>query len=50
MCLKGTYSKVLMGKNLSDTFPIKRIWNNEMFIAIAFQLPLIYTFREVQEN
>jgi hypothetical protein len=38
MCLNETYSKVCIGKHLSDDFPIQNGLKQGSFIAIAFQL------------
>ena len=39
MCLNETYSRVRVGKNLSDMFPIKNgLKQGDPFITIAFQL------------
>ena len=47
MCLNETYSRVQVGKHLSNMFPIKNSWKQgDAFITIAFQL----CFRRVQVN
>jgi hypothetical protein len=39
MCLNYTYSKVYIGKHLSDTFPIQNyLKQRRFFVTIAFQL------------
>jgi hypothetical protein len=38
MCLNETYSKVCLGKNLSDSFPIQSDLNKEMLTVTAFQI------------
>jgi hypothetical protein len=38
MCLNETYSKVHIGKNVSDIFPIQNGLKQGDFINIAFQL------------
>ena len=40
MCLTETYSRVWVGKNLSDRFPIRNGLKRRCSIAIAFQLCL----------
>jgi hypothetical protein len=51
MCLNETYSKVHLGKLLSDNFPIQNILKKEMFYrhclsALLQNMP----FRKVEEN
>jgi hypothetical protein len=46
MCLNESYSKVRIGKYLSDNFFIQ----NGCFIATFFNFALVYAFRKVQEN
>jgi hypothetical protein len=38
ICLNETYSRVRLGKHLSDMFPLVIIRNKEIFIVIAFQI------------
>ena len=38
MCLTETYSRVLVGKNLSEVFPIRGFETGRCSIAIAVQL------------
>jgi hypothetical protein len=44
------YSKVCIGKHLSDSFPIQNGQNMEMFYPTAFQFALEYAIGKVQEN
>ena len=49
MCLTETYSRVRVGKNLSDMFPVRNGFKQRRCsIGIAFQLSLEYTIRRVQ--
>jgi hypothetical protein len=47
MCLIGTYSKVLIDKYLSDSFPIQ---NGDALSPVLFNIALEYAIRKVQEN
>jgi hypothetical protein len=46
MCLNESYSKVRVGKLLSDKFPVQNSLKRRCFVAIAFQ----FCLRKVQEN
>jgi hypothetical protein len=46
MCLNETYSRVLVGKNLSDVSLLRMVWNAEML----FNFALDYTIMSVQVN
>ena len=49
MCLTERYSKVLIGKNLSDMFPIRNgMKQGDALSPLLFNLPLEYTIRRVQ--
>jgi hypothetical protein len=51
MCLNKTYSKVRIGKYLSDTFPIQNyLKQRDVLRPLLFNLALEYTIRKVQEN
>jgi hypothetical protein len=54
MCLKYTYSKVRIGKHLSDTFPIRKGVQGNALSPLLFNFALeytkyTYTIRKVQE-
>jgi len=51
MCLNETFSRVRVGKNLSDLCPIKNdLKQGEAFSLLLFNFALEYAFRRVQIN
>ena len=51
MCLDETYSRVRVGKNFSDMFPIKNGLNQgDVLSPLLFNFALEYVIRSVQVN
>jgi len=51
MCLTETYSRVRVGKNLSDMFPIRNgLKQGDALSPMLFNFALEYTIRRVQVN
>jgi hypothetical protein len=50
MCLNETYSKIRIGKYLSDTFPIQNGLKQDALSPLLFNFALEHEIRKVQEN
>ena len=51
MCLPETYSRVLVGKNLSDVFPIRNgLKQGDALSSLLFTFALEYAISRVQVN
>ena len=51
MCLTATYSRVLVGKKLSDMFPVRTgLKKGDALSPLLFNFALEYTIRKVQVN
>jgi hypothetical protein len=50
MCLNETYSKVRIGKHLSDSFPMQNsLKQGDVLSTLLFNFTLVYAIRKVQE-
>jgi len=51
MCMTETYSRVWVGKNLSDMFPIRNgLKQGDALLLLLFNFALEYAIRRVQMN
>jgi hypothetical protein len=51
MCVNETYSKVCIGKNLTDAFPVQNdLKQGDVSSPLLSNFALEYTIRNVQEN
>jgi hypothetical protein len=50
MCLNETYSRIQVGKNLYDKFPIRNGLKQDVLLPLVSNYALDYTIRSVQVN
>jgi hypothetical protein len=51
MCLNATYSKIRIGKHLSDSFPVQSgLKQGGALSPLLFNFSVAYAIRKVQEN
>ena len=51
LCLTETYSRIRVGKNLSDIFPIRNgLKQGDVLSPLLFNFAVDYAFRRVQKN
>jgi len=51
ICLNETYSRVWVGKHMSDMFPFKNgLKQGDALLPLLFNFPLEYAIRRVQVN
>jgi hypothetical protein len=51
MCLHETYSEVIIGKNLFESFPIQNgLKQGDALSPLIFSFALAYAIRKIQEN
>jgi hypothetical protein len=51
MCLNERYSKVRIGRHLSDNFPIQNgLQQGDALFSLLFNFALVYDVRKIKEN
>jgi hypothetical protein len=50
ICLNETYSRIRIGKHLSDIFPIRNFLKQDVLCLLVFSFALYHSIRRVRVN